>query len=56
MVLFKHNLAHLSSRALANIAPDETQKLIVAVFSNPYDAEKNPDGVIFMGLAENKLM
>lgn len=48
-------MAQLSSRALKNAEPKEMFKLMGAVFSNPY-SESNPDGVVFMGLAENKLM
>jgi hypothetical protein len=48
-------MTQLSTRALSNISPNESIKLMGAVFSNPY-SEANPSGVVFMGLAENKLM
>jgi hypothetical protein len=48
-------MAQLSFRALSNITPTKNTDLMWAAFSNPY-SEANPDGVVFMGIAENKLM
>lgn len=49
-------MAPLSSRAKANIAPSYQRSFMARVFSNPYNAETNPNGIFQMGLAENKLM
>ncbi len=49
-------MASISHRAFAVIAPSETMKLLGQVFSNQYDKENNPDGVVCMWIAENKLM
>jgi len=49
-------MCSLSSRAQALIAPTPTGSITGKAFSNQYDEEKNPNGIVFMGIAENKLM
>jgi len=48
-------MPELSNRALQNIAPNETWNIMGRVFMNPW-SENNPDGIVAMGIAENKLM
>jgi hypothetical protein len=48
-------MLELSNRALRNIAPNETWNIMGRVFMDPW-SESNPDGIVAMGIAENKLM
>ena len=49
-------MATLSKRALANIEPKPGRELDRAAFYNQYDRETNPEGVVAMAVAENRLM
>lgn len=48
--------AHLSRRALANLESDDTKRIMRAGTTNGYEADMNPDGILSMGVAENRLM
>ncbi|KAI9658481.1 MAG: hypothetical protein M1831_003919 [Alyxoria varia] len=51
-----HITTDLSRRALSNLEPNEIKNIMRAGSSNPFDAEGNPEGIISMGVAENRLM
>ncbi|KAH8812703.1 pyridoxal phosphate-dependent transferase [Xylogone sp. PMI_703] len=46
----------LSSRAAYNIKPNDIKQIMSAGSTNLYDRESNPDGMISLGVAENRLM
>lgn len=46
----------LSKRGLANLAPDAIKAIMKAGSSNPYHEQHNPDGVVSLGVAENRLL
>jgi len=48
-------MSSLSKRAMRNVEFNESWTLLLKVWSNPYSKE-NPEGVVAMGVAENKLM
>lgn len=49
-------MTHISSRALANLESDDTKRIMKAGTTNGYDSDYNPEGVLSMGIAENRLM
>lgn len=49
-------MAFLSSRARDNLKPSKSMELILHAFFNQYDPDNNPDGVVALAVAENKLM
>jgi len=46
----------LSQQALANTRPNDVKRIMSAGSSNLYDSNTNPDGMISLGVAENRLM
>lgn len=48
-------MSSLSARAARNVEFNESWTLLMKVWGNPY-SEENPEGVVAMGVAENKLM
>lgn len=48
-------MPEISNHALRNIVPNETWNIMGRMFMNPW-SENNPDGIVVMGIAENKLM
>ncbi|CAF9905890.1 hypothetical protein IMSHALPRED_004007 [Imshaugia aleurites] len=50
------NMAKLSNRGLANIVPDSIKAIMRAGCSNPHHPEHNPNGIISLGVAENRLL
>ena len=47
---------YISERARDNLKRDKLHDLRSACFNNQYDEETNPDGIIALAVAENKLM
>ena len=47
---------HLSDRAVQNLVPNRLREVRAYCFYNQYDSVSNPDGIVAMAIAENKLM
>lgn len=47
---------HVSQRALKNLESDDIKRIMRAGSTNGYDSDYNPDGVLSVGVAENRLM
>lgn len=54
--LSKPSMARLSNRGLANLVPDSIKAIMKAGSSNAYHAEHNPNGIVSLGVAENRLL
>ncbi|USW55235.1 Putative aminotransferase, class I/classII, pyridoxal phosphate-dependent transferase, major [Septoria linicola] len=46
----------ISNRVKENLAPNKLSEVRAAVYYNQYDPVQNPDGVVALAIAENKLM
>ncbi|KAI1611547.1 1-aminocyclopropane-1-carboxylate synthase [Exophiala viscosa] len=49
-------MGYISKRALDNLIPNKLHEIRSHCFHNQYDAQNNPDGIVAMAVAENKLM
>lgn len=49
-------MAFISSRARDNLRPNKALELILHAFADQYDQVTNPDGIVALAVAENKLM
>ncbi|KIV80838.1 hypothetical protein PV11_08314 [Exophiala sideris] len=49
-------MGYISKRALDNLIPNKLHEIRSHCFHNQYDAQKNPDGIVALAVAENKLM
>ncbi|KAK5281166.1 hypothetical protein LTR40_005285 [Exophiala xenobiotica] len=57
--LFKQHyrrMGYISKRALDNLVPNKLQELRSHCFHNQYDKVNNPNGIVALAIAENKLM
>ena len=50
------NESKLSHRALTNLIPSSIKAIMKAGSSNPYHQSHNPHGIVFLGVAENRLL
>lgn len=50
------SMARLSDRGLANLVPDSIKAIMKAGSSNAYHPEHNPNGIVSLGVAENRLL
>jgi aspartate/methionine/tyrosine aminotransferase len=49
-------MAFISSRARDNLKPNKAFELVLHAFANQYDPVTNPNGIVALAVAENKLM
>ncbi|KAK6382752.1 hypothetical protein LTS17_003421 [Exophiala oligosperma] len=49
-------MGYISKRALDNLVPNKLQEIRSYCFHNQYDQATNPDGIVALAIAENKLM
>jgi aspartate/methionine/tyrosine aminotransferase len=49
-------MAFISRRARDNLKPNKAFELVLHAFANQYDPVTNPDGIVALAVAENKLM
>jgi 1-aminocyclopropane-1-carboxylate synthase len=49
-------MGFISSRARDNLKPNKAFELVLYAFANQYDPVTNPDGIVALAVAENKLM
>lgn len=55
-LLSRGKMVHISQRALANLVPNTLHEIRSHCFHNQYDKDLNPDGIVALAVAENKLM
>lgn len=53
---YTRNMGFISKRALDNLVPNKLQEIRSYCFHNQYDRTTNPDGIVALAIAENKLM
>ncbi|EXJ95563.1 hypothetical protein A1O1_00685 [Capronia coronata CBS 617.96] len=49
-------MVHISQRALSNLVPSKLHEIRSHCFHNQYDRDLNPEGIVALAVAENKLM
>lgn len=49
-------MAHISQRALDNLIPNKLHEIRSHCFHDQYDPDVNPQGIVALAIAENKLM
>ncbi|KAF6223285.1 hypothetical protein HO133_000127 [Letharia lupina] len=54
--LSKPSMARLSNRGVANMVPDAIKAIMKAGSSNPHHPQHNADGIVSLGVAENRLL